>query len=64
MLLVAGFGRQPLYDEIGAAARNIHRYTVIGFWQWLAVGLIVRIETPGGGGLKHCLQLFAIAFSY
>ena len=38
-------GRQPLYDEIGAAARNIHCYAVIGFWQWLVVGLIVRIET-------------------
>ena len=45
LFLVAGFGRQPLYDEIGAAARNIHCYTVIGFWQWLAVGLIVPIET-------------------
>ena len=32
--LVGGFGRQPLYDEMGAAARNIHYYTVIGFWQW------------------------------
>ena len=30
--LVGGFGRQPLYDEMGAAARNIHCYTVIGFW--------------------------------
>ena len=27
--LVGGFGRQPLYDEMGAAARNIHCYTVI-----------------------------------
>ena len=45
IFLVAGFGRQPLYDEIGAAARNIHCYTVICFWQWLVVGLIVRIET-------------------
>ena len=32
--LVGGFGRQPLYDEMGAAARNIHCYTVIGFWKW------------------------------
>ena len=23
-----------IYDEIGVAARNIHCYTVIGFWQW------------------------------
>ena len=23
-----------IYDEIGAAARNIHYYTVIGFWYW------------------------------
>ena len=30
--LVGGFGRQPLYDEMGAAARDIHCYTVIGFW--------------------------------
>ena len=30
--LVGGFGRQPSYDEMGAAARNIHCYTVIGFW--------------------------------
>ena len=30
--LVGGFGRRPLYDEMGAAARNIHCYTVIGFW--------------------------------
>ena len=30
--LVGGFGRQPLYDEMGAAASNIHCYTVIGFW--------------------------------
>ena len=30
--LVGGFGRQPLYDEMGAAARNIYCYTVIGFW--------------------------------
>ena len=22
------------YDEIGAAARNIHCYIVIGFWKW------------------------------
>ena len=29
--LVGGFGRQPLYDEMGAATRNIHCYTVIGF---------------------------------
>ena len=43
--LVGGFGRQPLYDEIGAAARNIHCYTVIGSWYWVAVGLMVRIGT-------------------
>ena len=30
--------------RLGAAARNIHCYTVITFW-WGAVGLIVRIET-------------------
>ena len=30
--LVGGFGRQPLYDEMGAAVRNIHCYTVIGIW--------------------------------
>ena len=29
--LVGGFGRQ-IYDETGAAACNIHCYTVIGFW--------------------------------
>ena len=28
------FRPATIYDEIGVAARNIHCYTVIGFWQW------------------------------
>ena len=48
MACIFGWRLRPptiLYDEIGAAARNIHCYTVIGSWYWVAVGLMVRIET-------------------